>query len=70
MDLQTGINPLMLGACLALVLMSISLFNTALRDTVHDTTKRKLAWVAISAPTLTTSTLIMDLAFCRITGLA
>ena len=31
MDLQTSINLLMFGAGLALVLMSISLFNTALR---------------------------------------
>ena len=70
MDLQTGINLLMLGAGLALVLMSISLFDTALRNTDHDTTKRKLAWVAISAATLTTGTLIMYLAVYRITGLA
>ena len=45
MDLQTSINLLMFGAGLALVLMSISLFNTALRDTAlrntaHDTTKK------------------------------
>ena len=51
MDLQTGINLLMFGAGLALVLMSISLFDTALRNTAHGT-------------------LIMDLAFYGITGLA
>ena len=68
--MQTGINLLMLGAGLALVLMSIILFDTALRNTAHDTTKRKLAWVAISAPTFTTGILIMYLAFYRITGLA
>ena len=61
MDLQTGINLLTLGAGLALVLMSSSLFDPALR---------KLAWVAISAPTFTTGILIMYLAFYRITGLA
>ena len=63
MDLQTGINLLMFGAGLALVLVSINLFDTALRNTAHDTMKRKLTWVSISATTFITGTLITYLAF-------